>query len=359
MRALLPAAALVLAGMIAAGCTSPPVPASVDVASSARGGAGVLGGTSAAPAAAPAKDAVVDAMGARRVEGKVASASAARGDVDGVVPGASVDPGESAAARPRRIISLDYCADQFVLALADREAILRLSPDATDDYSYLRAQARGLPTVRPRAEDVLVLQPDVVVRSYGGGPNVRRFLESAGVRVVQIGWASGIDAVRRNLRDVAGELGAARRGRALLEDMDRRLAAIAARRGDAPRRKVLYMTPAGVTAGPGTLVHELLEAAGLANFEQRPGWHSIPLERLAYERPDLVAPAFFEVRTNHLDHWTASRHPVARRQMRSLPGVPLQGAWVACGGWFLVDAVEALADGARAPGQVAARTGGR
>ncbi|PZU18112.1 MAG: iron ABC transporter substrate-binding protein, partial [Citromicrobium sp.] len=30
---------------------------------------------------------------------------------------------------PRRIVSLDYCADQYVLKFADREDILALSPD--------------------------------------------------------------------------------------------------------------------------------------------------------------------------------------------------------------------------------------
>lgn len=274
----------------------------------------------------------------------------------GARPEAAGGGGEELPAR--RVVSLDYCADQYVLALLDRQQILRLSPDATDDYSYLRERARGVPTVRARAEDVLVLQPDLVVRSYGGGPNARGFFEDAGVPVVQIGYASDIDAVRRNLLQVAEDLGARVRGRALLADMDRRLAAVAAQ-GTAGR-EVLYLTPAGVTAGPGTLVDELLRAAGLTNFEQRPGWHSIPLERLAYEQPELLAPAFFESRTNHLDHWTPSRHPVARRQMARVPAVPLQGAWVACGGWFLVEAVEALADGPAARrGPVAARSGAR
>ena len=103
------------------------------------------------------------------------------------------------------------------------------------------------------------------------------------------------------------------------------------------------MTPAGVTTGEGTLVHELFVAAGLENFLDRPGWNPLPLERLAYERPDLIAAAFFESATNHVDNWSAARHPVAQAQLRELPVVPLEGAWTACGGWFLLDAVEALA----------------
>ncbi|HBJ94399.1 MAG TPA: iron ABC transporter substrate-binding protein, partial [Hyphomonadaceae bacterium] len=70
----------------------------------------------------------------------------------------------------QRIISMDYCADQYVLALAEREDILALSPDADKTFSYLRDQADGIPQIRPVAESVLAAQPDLIVRSYGGGP---------------------------------------------------------------------------------------------------------------------------------------------------------------------------------------------
>jgi iron complex transport system substrate-binding protein len=41
--------------------------------------------------------------------------------------------------------------------------------------------------------------------------------------------------------------------------------------------------------------------------------------------------------------WSATRHPVAQRQLRDQETVMLQGAWTSCGGWFLLDAIEALA----------------
>ena len=42
------------------------------------------------------------------------------------------------------------------------------------------------------------------------------------------------------------------------------------------------------------------------------------------------------------------RHPVARAQLDGGAVVPIEGAWTACGAWFLMDAVEALARGAAA-----------
>ena len=240
----------------------------------------------------------------------------------------------------RRIVSLDYCADQFVLGLAQRRDILAVSPDAGAAFSYMRDAAAGLPTVRPRAEDVLILRPDLVVRSYGGGPNARAFFERAGVPVLQIDFAEDIDGARAVVRHAARGLAAKERGEALIAEMDARLRAA---RVHSPGTRALYVTPAGYTAGPETLVHGLLTAAELDNFERRPGWHPIPLEHLAYETPDVVAAATFGDGTNHDDAWTAYRHPVTRRAMRSVPTTVVDGATTACGGWFLADAVTALA----------------
>ena len=253
-------------------------------------------------------------------------------------------------ARPEgpasRIVSLDYCADQFVLGLADRERILALSPDAGKDFSYLRAEAAGLPTVRPRSEDVLALQPDLVVRNYGGGPRAAAFFERAGVPVLQSDFAPDIEAVRDRIRQAAAVLEVRDRGEALIAEMDARLARA---RAAAPDADTLYLAPSGVAAGSGTFVDHLIAAAGLDNFSDEVGWRSIPLERLVYETPGVYAVPVFE-RTNHNMVWTPFRHPVAVRRVQAGPTLSIDGATTSCGAWFLADAVEALAEGAAETG---------
>ncbi|WP_394705871.1 ABC transporter substrate-binding protein [uncultured Hyphomonas sp.] len=248
--------------------------------------------------------------------------------------------------RPMRIVSLDYCADQYVLKFADREQILAISPDAVKDFSYMRDEAVGLPTVRPVAEDVLILKPDLVVRAYGGGPNAEAFFERAGVPVLTVGWTSNVDSeevgsIPSLVQHMADGLGQSEKGRQVISDFRSRLAQIRKR---ADGETALYLTPAGVTTGPGAMVHEMLLAAGFENFQDKPGWRSIPLERLAYEQPDVIAAAFFDQLTNHPDSWSPMKHPVAERQMQDQTVIPLKGAWTACGGWFIIDAIEALAE---------------
>ena len=259
--------------------------------------------------------------------------------------GCSTDSAERGTVEgpPQRIVSLDFCADQYVLKFVEPNRILAVSPEAKRDFSYMRDRAAGLPTVRPVAEDVIILKPDLVVRSYGGGPQAPAMFARAGVPVHNVGWAEDIEAVLRTTRETARALGSTGRGLAVAAEMQRRRAALRAR---ARHADALYMTPAGVTSGPGSLIHEMLIGTGLNNFQARPGWGPIPLERLAYERPDLVAAAFFESLTKQPHGWSPIRHPVARSRLRDGVVVPIKGAWTACGGWFLMDAMEALADAA-------------
>src|SRR5690606_25370649 len=84
-----------------------------------------------------------------------------------------------ALARPERVMSLDYCADQYVLALADPGQILALSRDAESERSYHAAAARGYPKTGGDAEEIVTAGPDLVVRFWGGGHGsdamIRRF----------------------------------------------------------------------------------------------------------------------------------------------------------------------------------------
>ena len=247
-----------------------------------------------------------------------------------------------------KVASLDYCADQFVLKLVEPARIAAVSKDADREFSYMRDSAAGHKKIRPSAEEVLAIDPDLIGRSEGGGPNARQFYESIGLTVIQIGYATTIEDVRGEVERVGGLLGRAAEAESVVRDMDQRLATLTRQAQDV-ETSILYVTPGGVTTGPGTLVHMLIVAAGLKNFEQSPGWRSLPLEKLAFDQPELLATAFYNDRINHENFWSAARHPIIRKQLSAKRTIALEGATTACGGWFLVDAVEQLAQGVTRP----------
>jgi iron complex transport system substrate-binding protein len=261
-------------------------------------------------------------------------------------PSGAVEASAARSGAPERIVSLDYCADQYVLGLARHDRIVGLSPDSRQDHAYLRGQAASLPQVRPLAEDVLALRPDLVVRTYGGGPGLAEALERSGVRVVQLGSGEDVASIRSSIQIAATALGESERGRFLSAQMDRRLADAAARGSQHPGGpvKVLYLTPAGFTTGPGTLVDAMMSAAGLANIETRPGWQPVPLETMVTLEPELVVKAFYSHQQAASQPWSPGRHPVARRLAQGREAIDLDPGVTACAAWFMTDAVDMMAE---------------
>lgn len=242
----------------------------------------------------------------------------------------------SAAALSPRVVSLDYCADQYVLGLADREAIAAVSTHADDRHSYLRAQAQGLPQLRDDAEDVLALAPDLIVRGYDAGRRASVYYQRLGLETFELGFASDFDDVEAMIRRTALALGEPERGEARIAHMRSQLA----RAADGPRLRALYMTPSGLTTGSGTLMHAFMRAAGFDNViaeQGMTGWVSVPLEQLHMQAPDVILAAFFDGETAPIDSWSASRHSVFRRMMQTTPVIELDAAALSCGAWFMAD----------------------
>lgn len=249
-------------------------------------------------------------------------------------------------AQPRtdRILSLDQCADQYVLALAP-DADLYLSPRADDPDAWLRAEATGRRRVRPTLETALTIRPDIVVRSWGGDPRLLRMLDARGIRVVQIGDAATFSDVRRNTREVAIALGRTDAGRQLVRQMDQTLleARRSRSRSDHVERSALYLTAGGFTAGQGTLIDAILGAAGYANSAHFSGFGPMSVERMVMAPPTHFVLGFFDqIRS---DWRGAGRHPVARRTMRGRIVADLPAAALTCPAWFVADAARMVAQG--------------
>lgn len=242
------------------------------------------------------------------------------------------------------MLSFDQCADEYVLALAPRPAIVGLSTRADDADSLLRERARGLPLRRVNLETALSTRPGLVVRTYGGAARLIRALERRGVRVLTLEDAADFDGVRRNLRRVAAAVGEPGEGEAMVAAMDRRLARAA---GAWKGRSALYFTPSGFTAGPGTLADGILRAAGLTNLERRPGYNEVPLERFVLQPPEAVVLAFFDAPTYASSSWTPGRHALMQKQLRERAVASLPAPMIACANWGAAEAAEMLA--AQAP----------
>ncbi|MBX9746891.1 MAG: ABC transporter substrate-binding protein [Hyphomonadaceae bacterium] len=248
----------------------------------------------------------------------------------------------AAHAEPRRIVSLDYCADQFVLALADRDQIAALSVGAHRDDSYYRTRARGIRQTRGTLEEVLALRPDLVIRSWGGPWDAEQVYARFDVPVLEVGDTPDFVSARTDLLDAAQTLGHRERGEALARDLELRLARLSAT-APSTRHPLLYLPGGGAVAGAGTMMDAVISAAGGRNIRTEASWTVLPLERLISTPPALIAMGFFDSGRDRINAWSPSRHPALRRALAQARTVRLPPATVACEAWYAIDAAEAIA----------------
>jgi len=248
--------------------------------------------------------------------------------------------GAPASAAPT-VAGLDFCADQYVLAFADRADIVALSPDATSPNSFYRTRAGGLPVVRGGAEEILMLRPDVLVRSWSGSVSMDARFDRVGITAYQPPYAFNFEANLKNFGSVATLLGYEAEGKALMANYMARYRALKAA---APiSLKAVYMTPSGYTAGRGSSVDDIIRLAGLEPIAEDlglNGWGPLPLEQLVMTPPDVVIGSFFEDGAVHVSNWSSGRHTVFRDLVKDVPSIMVPSGLMSCGGAFTVDAAE-------------------
>jgi iron complex transport system substrate-binding protein len=229
--------------------------------------------------------------------------------------------GAAQASEPHRVVSANLCADQLVLALADREQIASLSPFARDpSLSFLASQAAGIEQNRGSVEDILRLEADLVLIGAYDSRYARVLLEAKAVPFQILAPWRDFEDGRAQIRSLALALGHPERGEALITRIDQ---ALASARGSAfEARSALVLERRGYVLGRGSLVDDILALAGLRDGAAELGVGAqgfVSIERLVAGRPDYLVvsqanPAAGDQGLAFLTHPALSRlYPPDRR----------------------------------------------
>ncbi len=259
---------------------------------------------------------------------------------------ASPEPAAPVAGKPRRVVSVNLCADQLVLALADRDQIAGLSRNAADPEMSAAAGAVGdLPVLRDLGERLLAIQPDLVMGMPPPASGAARRY-----RVLDVPDARSLDEIHASIRAVAAALGHPARGERLIARMARELAAIPpVGKGEV----AAYYQRRGYLTGTGTLIDGLMTRLGLVNLATRlgkPALSQLSLEAMIADPPDYL---IVERATDRVaDQGTEMlHHPV----LDGIPRITIPQAWTVCGGPAYVLAARAIAGQVARHRRIAAR----
>ncbi|WP_284125849.1 ABC transporter substrate-binding protein [Parerythrobacter aestuarii] len=248
----------------------------------------------------------------------------------GCAPSHSVAP----ATDGPTIVSLNPCADAIlaeVTAPGQLKAISHYSHDPASTSMDL-AVARHFPVTGGTVEEVLALDPDIVVGSSFMDPATSAAFQRLGIRVETLGIASTVADNEAQVRQLATLAGQPEHGEALVARIDAALAATAF--PGEPTPTVLWQ-PGGIVPGEGALVNELMAHTGFASHSAARGLRQadyLSLERMLADPPELLLVAGGE---------RAQHHPALAR-LSDMRTERFDANLLYCGGPTIIRAVERL-----------------
>jgi iron complex transport system substrate-binding protein len=256
----------------------------------------------------------------------------------------SMSVGAAPATSLPRLVSMNVCTDQLLLALADPAQIAGLSRFSRDGWqSPAAGDIKRYPVLSGGAEDVLLIRPDIVVASLFDKRSTRELLKAKGLRLAELAVPRNLAEAKLQIREAGDITGHPDRAAAEIARLDAALAR--ARRAAAERRyRVLPVSRRGWVAGSDSFVSSLLTEAGLLNAAGDLGFASggfASLEAIVSLRPDFIVVA---QAGNHAsdDGQAFLLHPALQRFYPPAKRIVIPERMTECGGVMLAEALDAL-----------------
>lgn len=242
----------------------------------------------------------------------------------------------SGGASPR-VVSLNPCTDAVLAEIADPGQLLAISHYSQDPggTSMDLARARSMRATGGTVEEVLALDPDVVVASSFLSPASRSAFERLGVRVETFGIATSVEDSTAQVRRLGAIVGKAQQAERLAGDIEQAVEDAAPEDGRDP--DVVLWQPGGIVAGEQALVADLMRRTGFASLSEKRGLGQadyLSLERVLSDPPEILLVAGQE---------RMQQHPALER-LTGMRRVHFDPSLLYCGGPSIIHAARRLAE---------------
>ena len=244
---------------------------------------------------------------------------------------------------PRRVVSMNLCTDQLAMLLAGEDQLISVSHLARDPRSSaMTAEAAAYPANNGLAEEIYLMQPDLVLAGRYSALATVDMLRRLGIRVEQFDPASGLDQVPERMARMGELLHREDAAAEQITAFEQRLAGFRDNIAPAPRAALYFAN--GYTSGDQTLAGDILAAAGLANIAAELGLVSggvIPLETLAMAQPDTVVTGRPYPGASRSEEILS--HPVVKELQDNRPSTSMNARDWLCGTPFVLRAIDQMA----------------
>jgi len=193
-----------------------------------------------------------------------------------------------------RIVSTNPCADAMLVELVSPDRIAAISHYSQDPAatSMPLELANRFATTAGTAEEVIALNPDLVLTSSFTPASTRNAYDRAGLKTLLLDSPTTIEASKAQITQVAAAVGEQGRGRALNARVDRAVAsALQAAPEKKPQPSALLFIAGSLANGSGNLLDELMTRAGFRNAAADYGLAftgNLPIETIAAHPPSVI-----------------------------------------------------------------------
>lgn len=250
-------------------------------------------------------------------------------------------PGGTSAAP--RIVSMNICTDQLLLAIADPAQIVGLSRFSGNPTQWAGEKARKFPVLSGGAEDILMLKPDVVAASDFDKRSTRELLKANGQNLVEFPIPRTLDDVRAQIRRMGDLAGHPERAAAEIARFDAAISG--AKQAVAGKRfRMLPLSRRGWVAGRDSFVGAILAEAGLVSAAGELGigfGGFVSMEEIIRLKPDFLVVSDAGERAED-DGRAFLLHPALERFYPRSKRIVIPERMTECGGVYLADALNAL-----------------
>ena len=189
-----------------------------------------------------------------------------------------------------RLVSLNLCADAYLMAFAKPEQILGLTQQSSDPtLSAFVEEASNFPVSGGRISNIIEQHPDIIIiNNYSPPPN-KALMDRLGIKIVKLDAANSYQTARTEILQLGKAIQRLEAAKAYLAQLDKELE-------DARHTKLTYMPSIinyqrrGIVVGETHILDDIIQLAGAQNLGRDTGRTIGPmsLENLMRLQPDYV-----------------------------------------------------------------------
>lgn len=173
--------------------------------------------------------------------------------------------------KPQKIMTVTISTDNILLGLVKPQQVVACNT-LTDDpvSSNIVELAKQIPNrIRhPKVEEILAMEPDLVIAADWGNIDYVESLRNMGVNVVVVKGAKNTQDIKDNIKLIAAAVGEPQRGEKLIQMMEEKLGEIRAKVDKIPaeqRKRVVLISLMNNYGGKGCIYDEACQLAGVTN----------------------------------------------------------------------------------------------